>query len=418
MSNQQHRNRRPLWLRVLDWAIGGFGVLVLTVATQSIPVTWFASAALVGALAFWLWRRDFPRGTTALLMGLTMVLGCTVALVRGYTVSTPDIPPDTPGQVIEYSVGEGVLFGDYYNLEDPTETRYVVFYPPNDDFGVELEIHFPAIKALNREWGISRASVTTTGALRGEFEPRTRDLNTNVNDDALLRETAPFIVVDLPITSAHRYEPINVKAEAVVQYLASGEEIVSEVFSREFSLFVGTPDDMLLRQQLNRTRGLRELMSGEGPAALWTTTALGAFMLFIGYRQGRNHHWRGVANLKREARRAMALTRVNPAWAAENANGGPVPNEGALVKRVTEGSAPHRAGLRTADIIIRVDETYTPHPRAVYRAFGFVRYIGPVEMMVWRYGEVFPLEVNFDAVLTPRKRRDDDFDPDGPIRPA
>ncbi len=413
MTTRQYRPRRPWWLRIITWIGILFGLLVLSLLTQATPTTFVLCAAVLMVLAWWLRRRGSPPGRNTLLIGTALALWCSVALGRGYTATTPRAPPGTPAAVFDYSHGRGFLSFDLYQLDDPAETHYVVFYPLGDDPLVELEIVLPEVESLGRAWGISTATVTAGGSLAADFIPRYRRLTADANPDAAANTVSPFITVELPITAAQRHETIDVRAVARVQYYApdgtDGYTLISEETTRDLSLFVGTPAEFALRRTYNRTSGLRAMIAGSAHGTLWMTTLFGGTLIAVGYRRGQGYGWRGTGNLQWEARRTITLRDV----ATIRARGQTTrPQEGALVRTVVADSAPHRDGLREADIIIRVNDTYTPTARAVYAAFGDVRTYGPVAVMIWREGDVRTLDVDFDEATPPNS------DDDSPIRPA
>ncbi|NWF67860.1 MAG: PDZ domain-containing protein [Chloroflexi bacterium] len=358
------QTRVSIWTILLILA-----ALSLAVVFLEFPPLWALGILVVLlVLALLLAVRQSPPGSNRLLLGLAAVAVVVGLAINGLLAVPPTIPEDLPEEVL-------VLPAAYDSVPMGAE-RFVVFYVEGSD--LRLSIQFDSFGALDGYWAYDDAWVDASQALRGTYDadpPRRPEtwpdtIYTEENDpnDTI----TPAFTVELPIDDKHLYDEVQIEARMVITYpRAFGRDsydVEQERLAREFTLFVASPQDRLLRQQQDRYNRLNGLITAMPLAAVvWGAGALGLLLTFWGFSKiGRAG---GYGTLQPALLGKLGAVVADTTLVSAQIKR-PLPKGAMIVGKVRPNSPAERAGLLPGDILIEADGLPIDSHRAAKNTVG------------------------------------------------
>lgn len=314
-------------------------------------------------IALLLSRRQSPRGSNRLLLGLTLLAIAGVLAVNGALAAQPQIPEGLPEEVLSLPAAYDVVPADADN--------FVVFYAEQD--AVQLTIQFESLSSLEGYWAYEDAWVDTEGALGGTYDAEQREREPDWGDtiqtyDNPNQTVTPYFLVELPLEEKHLYDEVQVSARMNITYpeLFGDDEYRERDrrARRDFTLFVASPADRVLRQQYDawaRNSGIL----GPGLPLLIVIGVVGALLTLWGLGKIRAAGGYGVIlpSLLGKLGAVVADTALIPKQQLQS----PLPKGVIVVGKIRPASPAERASLFPGDVLIEADEQLIDSHRAAKR---------------------------------------------------
>jgi hypothetical protein len=235
-----------------------FIVVTVVGSISSYLISWFGfpyewssliTLPLIGA-SVWLIYRGYSFLAWGLLgcIGVAAISG--IALLRGYTVSEPDVPANMPDWVennIETYGDDEFLFGGYYgdfaytNTFSTDKDEYVVSF--SGEPRTVLTFEFAEIETLNGQWAFKEGKVRASGVLNSTFTA-SGDINFVSAEEvifepasnATLRPANPYLSIALPLNDQIADEVIALDAELTIVYPAINRDAEDGLTVEEVTL--------------------------------------------------------------------------------------------------------------------------------------------------------------------------------------
>jgi len=393
--------------------VQGFTTITFSYLGLPIALSFIAAVFLLGGVAF-LFFRGYPLQTYALGMCVFVGVLAAFALLRGFTVSEPDVAEGIPAGALEsyYDDAETLDGTGFFAFdmratldEDPTVTQPLGLFPGRT---VPAAIELARLQTPGGQWNLVDASVRVSGDLNGQLDvgvPEGGLANPdalNFRTDVALREVVPFVLIEFPRTTtsvADRAQTFNVLVEAELIYPTITGAISTETITRDVTL-VSPPADIYsyeaaysgyLRSQdvINEFPGWYGLLAVMGFAAVG-----GVFMV----RDGALKKPVGGPGLQIEVRELTGLQKLGleahtlDALKDDEIEG---VEEGVLVGLVNAQSPAGRADIRSGDVILRFDGTAVKTPKGLQRLTAKKQRGDMSEVVLVRYGGEMTLMVKF-----------------------
>lgn len=344
------------------------------------PYTWVYPLSLVmfGAVA-WLVYRGYPLHAWLLTGCVGFILLSGVALLRGVTVSDPNIPETYRVEFEAAHVGESIFgvvvpffsgyYGDYFVEYKPDRDTYLI--EPGYDMRTMITIKMPPIQTAGGQWAFVAGTLSARGAMSGTFTAGAENNWYTVdeiefNPDLSARTVHPELSVMVPLPRGPRG---TIQADVTLEMVYPQDgEIIEDTLTRSMTLEVINYDTYYSYESryLNwkRSRSIIE-------TPIWMLLVVGSVVAGAGavylVREG-DLHPTGAGGLQMVVRRLSGSQKIGAEFLdLEAFRNRTTATQGVFVGRVTAQSPAGRAGLRTGDVLIELDGKPVNAPGPVKR---------------------------------------------------
>lgn len=392
---------RFLW-SVVAWPTVWFTLMVWGI--MFIVSGWWWALGLLPPLVVMviMLRARSPFGIKRATLGAG-IAAMSIAALLAMVITPPPASPDwVNAAVLEYDAGDLPLNAGYHDYETLSANTFVIF-EDGDDINVELMLD--EVVSKGGRVAILDGSATVTCGTQADCiapEGRYRAINISEADwpsqSIHTDSTREMVIVEfeLPLDDSHVHQRFDVRAEATVAYVSVTNETIEETFSRKVTLFVGSSEELPVRQAFNQWRERNEIyasgMASGSVYALVIAIVVGGLMTRHGMRRGRVFsdtgypiQFAGDVKLKRYEPSSMAY---NP------------PPVGGEVTYVKVSSVWDAAGLYHGDVILQVDEHIIRGQETFRLALERSQDRPHVQLLIWRSGEMFERTVRFNRTPT------------------
>lgn len=316
------------------------------------------------------------------------------------------------------------LYDDYWeSFEEfdrvPIDQDVGLVFPGFDqDYDAMVRIDYPEIDAMEGQWRFIAGEADVTGVVNGIFEvdPTLNEVTAyRPNEQARIRQVEPFMWLELPLYDEHIGEEVDISATVEIEYWIDHETLTRDTFSRDVTVRVADSldyfDDFgdqyllpllcLFGSLISPVSdGGLEAQIGQIPyaivMALIEIVSLGGAFYLITVAK--------VLSLPGSRTSSVQFVRAQPkggglgveVYSVDRVALGPdSPTAGAFVGMVLAQSPAGRAGIRSQDVITRIDAEEIKTPNQVIRIAKRAARGDMLSFTLWRDGEVLTLWVKF-----------------------
>lgn len=366
------------------------------------PWLWGLFVLGVGVMIYLKRYRRARYGYKRLMFGVVLLGTIVLTIARVMLTPPPYIPPNTHPATLELGMGGLPFLSDFYDFESPTQVRGVVFVPIDEDT-ISIDVFFEERYDLFAGWGMSQIAVTVRcpqstpncRAPLGTYTPP--DLPANLERASVTPVTAtPEINVRLPLSREHIHQTFELVAEAQLLTLDNNSQPLSIPISRTLTLFVGAPEELQTRLQLNRWNKLKGVLRGDpgiGTVVIFGLVGMASTLWGI-FAVGRTPQMleRGASSLQKQKSKPVLKDlplglMLAPIDANHFALSPQAPLEGVEVYEVLyNGVWNWQAGdIQVGDVIIVVEQRPIIQPSDVYDALPQTPQ--PITVRLYRRGQ-------------------------------
>ncbi len=365
-------------------------------------------------LAIWglLIARRYPPTSWLLVFCVGGITVSTIALVRGYTLAEPERP--LVDQIYENDYLDEWAYDPTIDLTEDESLLYVWDF----EYNTYITVEFESVESLEGQWTIKDGTVAVSGALNGTFHlPHESNLPIFVpNTDSTIDDAKPFLNIDLPLKERHLGQNIEIEAVVSLTYWDIEEGAVVEqetTMQRSISLHIldGTAsweeeyDDYLdpyldWETQQEEYERWEKATSAVEDAPGWPFLVLGdvvSILVAIGLVwRGRLLSQPGVfgSGLRVISQSGQERLGVEAYSSAQlHLEDATMPTEGAYLGRVDAQSPAGRAGLRSGDMVLKIDDRRVKTPSQLNAIIRQAERGEQLVFIVWRDGEEIAVKV-------------------------